>query len=82
MTGRVRRIEIIRMVASGAFHTGCAMTIGATHHQRLMRASRVGLTRAIAGGMAIHATRMHEHLAGFLEQRHRARTWVTDIREG
>src|SRR5467141_856963 len=55
-----------------------AVPVRTTHDQRLMRTHSVRLRRTIARRMAIHATRVLQHLTGFLKQRDRTRALVLD----
>ena len=72
MAGHMRRIEVCRSVAGVARKRRSAVAVGAAHDQRLMRPALIGLVRTVAGGMAVHAARMLQHLAGLLKQRNRA----------
>ena len=58
-----------------------AVAILAAHHQRLVRSHLVALARPLADGMAVHAARMLQNLAGLLEQGNRARLRVGDAGE-
>ena len=49
------------------------MAIWPAYHRRIVRPHRIGLARAIAGGMAVEATRMLQDLARLAEQYDRAR---------
>jgi hypothetical protein len=45
------------------------MSIGAPLHRRLMEAAQFALARAIAGRMAVHATRIRQHFSKLDEHR-------------
>src|SRR4029077_7050199 len=68
IAGHPSGFEIGRLVADRAAHCRQPEAVFATRDRRLMQTSHVALARAIAGGMAIHATRMGEHFAGLGEQ--------------
>jgi hypothetical protein len=76
MAGHMRRIEVRRSVAGVARQRRGAVAIGAAHDQRLMRSALISLARAVARGMTVHAARMLQHLAGFLDQRSRTRVAI------
>jgi hypothetical protein len=65
-------------MAGGAHHPRRAVPIGPAHHQRQVRLHALGLGRAVASGMTVHAARMRDHLAGLLEQRDRASAIISD----
>src|SRR5262249_50676082 len=71
MAGHMRRVEICGSMACVARKRRGAVAVGAAHDQRLMRPALIGLARAVARGMAIHAALMLQHLAGLLKQRKR-----------
>ena len=81
VTGDVPGIEVGGAVAGRAAHAGRAEAILAAHHKRLVRVPVVALQRAIAGGMAVHAARMHDHLAGLVEEGDGALLLVGDAGE-
>jgi len=68
-------------MAGGAHHPRRAVPIGPAHHQRQVRLHALGLGRAVARGMTVHAARMRDHLTGLLEQRDRASAIISDHRE-
>src|SRR5262245_54862249 len=72
------RIEVVGAMASAAAKGGCAVPLGAAHDRWLMRLHAVGLPWLVTIDVTVHAARMPEHLAGFLEQSDRARTRVGD----
>src|SRR5258707_4091007 len=78
VAGHAGRTEITFVMAGRACHARCAVPVRTTHDQRLMRTHSVRLRRTIARRMAIHATRVLQHLTGFLKQRDRTRALVLD----
>src|ERR1700682_5323378 len=58
------------------------MVAGARVHRRYVRVQIIALSRLTRNRMAVHATRMLNHLGGFGEQSNRTRTLVADAREG
>src|SRR6186713_2068305 len=56
-------LEVCMLVANRTAHRRKAMAVRAAHDRRLMQAALVTLPRSVAGGMAIHAARMGQHLA-------------------
>jgi hypothetical protein len=57
------RAEVGRLMADGTAHRREAKAIGASEDRRLMRPRRIPLVRAIAGRMAIQASRTGQHLS-------------------
>src|SRR6516165_6269181 len=71
MPGRIarysRRFEIGRLVTDLAAHRRQSETVFAARDRRLVQTLDVALARAIAGGMAVHATRIADpHREGAL----------------
>jgi len=81
VAGHMGWVEVGPAVTGRTGHAGCAVAILAAHDQRLMRTSQVRLTRAIARPMAIHAARMLQQLADFLEQGDRPRLGIGNVGE-
>src|SRR5262245_40064342 len=63
-----RGIEIGAAMACCAEQAGSAMPVLAAHDQGLMRPGAIALKGTVAGGMAVHAARMLQHLARLLKQ--------------
>src|SRR5215472_18184974 len=59
------RFEIGLQVADRAPHRRKTKTVCAAVDRRLVQAAEIALTRVIAGGVAVHAARMRQHLAHF-----------------
>ena len=76
--GLIDDVDIGRTVACVAHHAGHADVAVAARHGRLMLVHRHALQRAVAGGVAIHAARMLDDLAGLFEQGDGARRLVLD----
>jgi hypothetical protein len=73
--------EIGRLVADLATHRRKSKAVFAALDRRLMQTPDVALTRAIAGGMAVHTARMGQHFAGLGEQSCGARRRIADCVE-
>ena len=81
MSWHPRGVEVGVVMAGVALHAGCAMAVGAAYDERLVRTAGVGLQRDVAGRMTVHAARVQDDLAGFLEQRNGALPLVRDRSE-
>jgi len=58
-------LEVRRLVADRAAHRLEAETVRAARDGRLVQPAQIALARAVAGGMAVGAARMSQHLAEF-----------------
>ena len=65
-------VEIGPAVASVALQRRRTVTVRSAHHQRPMQPHAIGLMRRVARRMAVHATRMLQHLAGLRKESDRA----------
>src|SRR6266404_4359655 len=74
-------LEVRRLVTAGTAHGLEAMAIRAALDRRLVQTALIALTRAIALGVAVDASRIREHLAEFGKQGDRALFYVTDRRK-
>src|SRR5262245_30345689 len=72
-------IEIGALVARRALHADGTQAACASHHEWLVWMSAVPLLRAIAGRMAIHASRMLDYFARFSEEGNRSLLFVRDV---
>ncbi|MEH2626735.1 hypothetical protein V1292_004790 [Bradyrhizobium sp. AZCC 1719] len=79
--GHAGGIEIRGVVAGVAGHSGRSMPVGPAHHERLMRPHRVALQRPLGRRVAVHTTRMMQHLAGLFKERDRTRLLIGDALE-
>ena len=61
-------IDVGWAMAGGAAHSRGAEAIGTAHHKRLMGMLVLALQRTVGCRVAVHAPRMRDDLAGFLEQ--------------
>ena len=68
MARHAARIEILRSVARGAMHTDRAKASHSPHHERLVGVAVVALPGTITRGVAVHATRIQDHLARLIEE--------------
>src|SRR5262249_17842256 len=81
MARNAARFEIGVLVARVTAHRLQAMAVGAARDRRLMELRIVALPRAVAGGMAVGAARMRQHLAELGEDRGRSLLGIGNVRE-
>jgi hypothetical protein len=82
MSRHARGIKIGSVMAGAALQARRAVAINAADDPRLVRPHVVGLGRAVTGWMTVHAARVGDYFARFLEQGYGAFTrigrWVTN----
>ena len=79
MSRHTAGIEIGALVACRALHADGTEATCASHHEWLVRMSVVPLLRAIAGWVAIHASRMLDYFARFSEEGDRSLLFVKHV---
>src|SRR6516162_5718631 len=78
IAGQIGRIEIRLLMTDRTSQRRKAEAVFTVIDGRLMQAADVALTRAIAGGMAVHAARVVQHFGGLGEQGRRSRRGIAD----
>ncbi len=81
-TGNVRRIVVLLPMTGVAAHSYRTEATIAANDERLMQVTVLALQRAIARGMAVHATRTCNDLSRLKEERDRALVLILDAVEG